>query len=180
MRRLSLTALIGASLASGCVVYDNDCPADWEDDGLTGDHDRPDWGDSGGADDDDPTASYSLDPNVAEPGDVFIGSLTSDLALNYESITEIEFATPDVAPCTFQARSDELLITVGVEEFAALGSVDMIIRFEDGSADYVESIFEIVEDASNGGSGGDGGGDDGGGDDGSGDGGTGGNGGICG
>lgn len=177
MRLFTLTALIGATLASGCVVYDNDCPSEWDEDGLSGDHDRPGYdndGDDTGDDIDAP--AYSLDPSTAAPGDVFIGSLTSDQAINFDAVVDIEFLSDDVVPCTFQARADEMLVTVGVEELAQLGPVDMVISFEDGSHDYVEGALTITADG--------GSGDGGSGDGGSGDGGNGGNGGndssICG
>jgi hypothetical protein len=177
MRRLSMSALIGVSLASGCVVYDNDCPSEYDDNEQGLDHDRPDYDDTDG--DEAPAPSYSLDPATAQPGDVFIASLTSDQAINYEAIVEIEFLTDDVTPCTFQARADELLVTVGVQDFAEIGPVDMLIVFEDGTTDYATRILTISLDDGSGDDGDDG--DDGGGG-GTGGGGTGGNddGGICG
>ncbi|MFT5681465.1 MAG: hypothetical protein ACI8RZ_002371 [Myxococcota bacterium] len=170
-RHLTLSALAAASLFSGCIVYDNECPYN-DGDHDYGDHDYD-------SDDDVIAAAYDLSPNTIAPGEVIISSLVSDMALDYDTIVEVEFTSSEVRVCTTTAREDELLITIGAVDTALEGYLDMVITFEDGTTEQVEDALLVTfgEDDSedpngddgsgDGGDGGsDGGGDNGGGDDG--------------
>lgn len=143
MKHLAITTLLGLSALSGCVIYDNDCPDKGTSDGQF-DHDRP--GSDNGDNDADRGPFYTLNPDIAAPGEIFIGTLISDEALNYDTIVDVEFSVDDVTVCTFQPRNDELLVTVGVAEDALGGSVDMFIHFEDGSMDTMPAILTIITD----------------------------------
>ena len=108
----TLTALFAASFIGGCVIYDNDCPSQ-DYGGLEGDdgHDRPDFNDdtgSNGGGDEEPAAAFFLDPDTAIPGDVFIASLTSDQAINFDAVVDVDFLSDDITLCTMQSRADEL------------------------------------------------------------------------
>jgi len=128
MRSTLLAPLFGLALGlGGCVVYDNDCPDDKH---LGG----------GGLEAEDP--AYWLTPDVASPGDTFIGSLESDQAVNFEAIADIQFYG-DVSICTSQARDEELILTIAVGVDSPPGPVDALIVMEDGSRVLVTEILVI-------------------------------------
>ena len=141
---MRMTPLIVASLLSGCVVYDNDCPRDGSDVGYDDDY-NTDYGE-----DEAPEPVYSLTPDTAAPGDVFIGSLISDQAVDFEAIVEVEFLSEDVQICTTQAREDELLLTIGVSEWAVGGEVDALITFDSGERTYVEALLVVTDGSGDG------------------------------
>jgi uncharacterized membrane protein YgcG len=158
MRHLTLSSVAALSLLGGCIVYDNECPYS-DGDHSYGDHDY----DNGG--DDVIQATYELTPGTISPGEVIISSLVSDMALDYETIVEVEFTSSQIRVCTTTARDDELLITIGATDSAAVGFVDLVITFEDGSSEVVQDALEVVSvgddpgnpnDGSGGGSGGSG------------------------
>ena len=169
MRHLTLSAVLTASLFSGCIVYDNNCPdRGYDHDGEYGyDHDY---------DNEAPVAVYDLEPNTIYPGEAIISSLVSDMALNYETITEVSFNDDLIEVCTSTAREEELLLTVAASEFVLPGFVDMVITFETGEVVLVEGALEVLAPSggndgtpgggNDGGTDGDGGGNDGGGTDG--------------
>ncbi len=166
MRHLTLSAIAAVSLFSGCIVYDNECP--YGDDHEYGDHEY----DHG---DDVVEAVYDLNPDTIAPGEVIISSLVSDMAVDYNTIVEIEFNSSDVRVCTTTARDDELLITIGATDTAIEGYLNMVITFEDGTSELVADALLVsfgddgTEDPNGGDGSGDDGGSDGGGDDGGGD-----------
>ncbi|MEL6342881.1 MAG: hypothetical protein AAFV53_07090 [Myxococcota bacterium] len=167
MHKLTMTALLGASLTSGCVIYDNDC--DYSDSGYWGiedGRDRPD-SDHDDNDDDAPAIQFALNPSDIYPGEVIIASLTADMDIDYSSIVEVEFLSDDIVLCTSQAREDELLMTIGAADNAAYGAVDLVIIFDDGDTAYMNDAITILDPGSDNG-GNDGGGNDGGGSDGGG------------
>ncbi len=128
MRSMFLAPLFGLALSlGGCVVYDNDCPDDMHMGG-------------GGAEAEDP--AYWLTPDIASPGDTFIGSLESDQAVNFEAIADIQFYG-DVSICTSQARDEELILTVAVGVDASPGPVDALIVMENGTRVLVTEILVI-------------------------------------
>ncbi len=162
MRHLTLSIIAAASLFSGCIVYDNECPYEegYEYGDHEYDHDR----------DDVIEAVYDLTPNTIAPGEVIISSLISDMALDYNTIVEVEFNSNDIRVCTTTARDDELLITIGATDVAMEGYLNMIITFEDGTSELISEALLVAfrDDGTEGPNDGDGGGSDGGGSDGGG------------
>ena len=150
------------SLFSGCIVYDNECP--YDEDHEYGDHEY-----DHDNRDDVVEAIYDLTPNTIAPGEVIISSLVSDMALDYETIVDVEFNSSDVRVCTTTARDDELLITIGATDVAIEGYLNMVITFEDGTTEQLTEalLVSFGDDGTEGPN--DGGGNDGGGNDGSGD-----------
>ncbi|MDG1482673.1 MAG: hypothetical protein P8R54_23985 [Myxococcota bacterium] len=168
MRHLTLSIIAATSLFSGCIVYDNECAYEEGYGDHEYDHDNRD---------DVVEAIYDLTPNTIAPGEVIISSLISDMALDYNTIVEVEFSSSDVRVCTTTARDDELLITIGATDAAMEGYLNMIITFEDGTSERIAEalLVSFGDDETEGPNGGndaggsDGGGSNGGGSNGSGD-----------
>ena len=155
MRILGPLFAIGLTL-QGCIIYDHDCPGcepERPDDGLD---DRPDPDDDTNCDgpcDDDtgdieepppPDYGFFLTPDTAEQGEVFIASLRADGldAVELTAVVDLRLYG-DVEILAEDLRSNELLLTVQVLDNAELGSVDLLVELDDGSAAFQEGVLEI-------------------------------------
>ncbi|MCK6502601.1 hypothetical protein L6R53_04270 [Myxococcota bacterium] len=163
-RPLPLLAFSLLPALGACVIHDNDCPGDdfWADD----DSGRPDPDDTGAPE--EPKARLWLDPDAGAPGEDLIAGLQSDQPFDWSTVAAVEFFGP-ITPCTMQARQDELLITLAVDDDAPAGPVDLLVELDDGTAIWVDDAFLVLDGSTNGG--GTDGSSDGGGTDGSSDGG---------
>ena len=148
MNKTALPVALFTALTSGCIVYDDKCP-------NTGFGDDDAWGDTGGLEVEAP--EFWLTPAEGAPGETLILSLQADQVVDFAAIEDLTF-TAGVTPCTTQARDDELLVTVYVEEGAEVGFVDLLV---DGGSDrwFVEDAFFVLgaDDGGDGGDGSDGG-----------------------
>ncbi len=135
LRLLTFTLLptLGA-----CVVYDDTC-GKLDEDGrpLPGGEDEP-----GG---DEPGEGFWLDPDVALPGEELIAGLHADQAFDWSQVVELHFYGP-VRPCVFEARADELLITLLVDADAEPGAVDLLLELDDGGAIWVDDALTVLAD----------------------------------
>jgi hypothetical protein len=155
MTRL-LVPLAALGLASACIIYDDDVVyrGGGGDDLVDGDTDATDPTPSE-TDDTDPadpvTASWlTLDPGGAVLGDVVIASLLSDKSVDtslYE-VSRVEFFGPGViSVLAEQARADdEYLLTLSVDAAGPVGSYDVLVQFQDGTAEFLTDAFEVVAD----------------------------------
>ena len=153
-RSFSLLAISLLPSLGACVLYDNDCR---DDDFWSDDSGRPGQDDTGV--DPEPKVQLWLDPDAAAPGADLITSLQADLVFDWTTVVSVEFYGP-ITPCTMQAREDELLITIAVDDDAMAGPVDLLVELDDGSAIWVDDAFLVLEPGTEDGT--DGGGTDGG------------------
>lgn len=136
-----------------CIVYDESCPDDrggrgqGEDDTSGDDHGGEDTAAPDPDEDSDGEAlGMSLDPSSGLPGEELISSLTATQAFDWARVEQLRFFGP-VRPCAFQARPDELLITLVVEEEAEAGPVDLLLELDDGGAVWLEDAFTVLSTA---------------------------------
>lgn len=140
-----------ALLLSGCIIYDHtgkcrECGWESTDSGTPGDSNDP--GDSSGEDSDvDPEeASFTLTPSEGLIGSVFITSLTAE-NFDLSTVAETSFYG-EVELLATQNRGDEILLTVSIPADAAVGSADLLLVMEDGSARMLEDILSLVTELS--------------------------------
>jgi len=88
-------------------------------------------------------APFRLEPTVAAPGELLIGSVVSDAGVDLSRVAEVRFLD-GAAACAAQARADELLVTIGVGEGTPAGSLDMVLLFEGGDTVLVEDVLTIT------------------------------------
>lgn len=150
MKKLGLLAFF----LSGCIVYDHggkchDCE-DWD----TGFGTDPQVGGNtddtaGNTDTSTDTAnegdsrSFSLSPSQGNPGDTLIASLTADNG-DTSSISNLHFYG-EVTVLASENRGDEVLLTLSIPADASSGTADLLLEFEDGSAQMLDDIFQIGE-----------------------------------
>jgi len=133
MRTISISLL--AILASSACVYDNNCP----------DRQRGELGElDTGSEDRLDSPEYYLSPDTAQAGATVIVAMQSDQAVDFEAIQELSFLE-DISICTSQARDDELLLTISVDQGVPPGAVDLIIEFEDGTHVFVEAGLTVLD-----------------------------------
>ena len=152
MRNLFLLTL-SLSALTGCIIYDNDGSGGcgWEDGTCPdpfGNGDPADQ-DSGG----DPTDTatdpaedaiiLSFNPGQAEQGEIFLGSITVGTGeLDLTLAKEIR-VYGGAELLVFGARTHEITATFEVRDNAELGPVDLVVEFEDGSAELMPAAFTI-------------------------------------
>ena len=138
---------LSVAFLNGCIIYEEDL--DGSGGGRPGD-DRPgDPGDVDTATPEAPQAHLWLDPAGAVPGDVAILSLYGDGQADLSTITNVEFfGGGSVGVIATDTRGhDEFLLTVDVPADAVVGSNDLLVEFEDGTAIYVDVAFQVVASA---------------------------------
>lgn len=91
-----------------------------------------------------PDPQFSLSPDTIDAGAVIITSLTSDQPVDFAAIEEVVFYSEFVQVCTYQARQDELLVSIGAAGNAADQAVDMVIVFEDGQTFYTGDALNVL------------------------------------
>ena len=104
------------------------------------------WADSGLSDVESRDAQLRFSPNVAAAGEVFITSMTtanSTEAFDYARVEELVFYG-EVTVCTMQARSDELLVSLGISSSASSREVDLVVVMDDGETLFVEAALTIL------------------------------------
>jgi len=139
---MTFRILFTAAALSGCAIYDNDCPEGVERGSLdTAASDVDDIDQPGQAD-----PEFWLEPGVVAAGDTTILSLRSDEALQFDAVLAVEFFG-DVTVCTSQAREDELLVTITVDDSVLPGALDLLIEFNDGERYFVDSALIVTESA---------------------------------
>lgn len=98
--------------------------------------------------------SFSLAPDVAQAGEVFITALVADADsadVDYSRIEDLVFYG-EVQVCTMQARGDELLVSIGVAGDAPSREIDLVVVMDDGETFFVEAALTILGgDSSSGG-----------------------------
>ncbi|MEL6346172.1 MAG: hypothetical protein AAFV53_23885 [Myxococcota bacterium] len=91
-----------------------------------------------------PIADFSVSPSTLAAGEVIIASLVADqVDFDYDAIDEIILYGDGVVVCATQARSDEMLVSVGAADDAPAQDVDMIVLLSDGDSFYAEGAFEV-------------------------------------
>ena len=142
--RLHLSLVALALTTQACIIYDRECPGCEADTGFEDrDHDWTDDEDSGDPPD-APSFSYSLTPNEAEAGNVFIGSLRveGEDAPGLDEISDLRFYG-DVAVLAQDEREDELLLTLSVAEDADTGPVDLLVELAGDEGMFVDAALMI-------------------------------------
>ena len=137
-------------LLGGCIIYDRTgkCPeCTWEDSGgESGDPSNPggDPNESGGDDSGGEVAdaSFLLSPSEGLIGSVFITSLTAE-NFDLSTVAESSFYG-DVELVATQNRGDEILYTINVPADASIGSADLLLVMEDGTARMLEDVLSLV------------------------------------
>ena len=125
---------------------DSDGSDDGNGDGGGGDGGGGDGGTDTGADtggdtaEPDPALLFTLSPDLVWAGETDILSLTANQTFDYASIADLEFLG-DVTICAFEAREDELLLTVSTDKLVAPGAVDLLIRMSDGENHLADDIL---------------------------------------
>ena len=90
---------------------------------------------------------FTLSPGSAPPDTTFIAALRAeDTELDWTLIESIS-AYGDIHICEMQPIYDELLLTIHVPADAQEGSVDLVIEFADGDADFLENGLVIDDGA---------------------------------
>jgi len=102
-------------------------------------------------DSEDPPAAdiqFSLTPDEAEQGDVFIGSLSmsGEDSPGYAAITDLDLYG-DVTLLAADVRSYEVLISVAVDADGE-GAADLLVEFDNGDAAWGTAVLEIWPDGS--------------------------------
>lgn len=90
----------------------------------------------------DPALLFTLSPDLVWAGETDILSLTANQSFDYAAIADLEFLG-DVTICAFEAREDELLLTVSTDKLVAPGAVDLLIRMSDGENHLADDILTI-------------------------------------
>jgi len=139
-RPLTLLALV-CSAATGCVVYEHE-------------HDRHDGYDEGytyedGEDSGDveatPELALGFFPDQAEQGESFLGYLTvAEGELDFEEVESVTFYG-DIEVLDFDARGDEIIVSVSVAPDAIVGGVDILIETKESQAIWAEGLFTVYE-----------------------------------
>lgn len=142
------------ALLGGCIIYDHDkcpnCDTDFDsgvDHGNPGNHQTGD--DTATQTDDTGTTTpaethFYLDPDYGSPSATIITSLTAD-NFDLNTIANVRFYG-DVNILAQSNRGTELLLTLQVPPNAALGTADLLLELNDGTARLIEKAFTIVED----------------------------------
>jgi hypothetical protein len=162
MRTLVLPLYMVASLATGCIVYEEELI--YEDD-VPGADGVPD------PNGEDPEAyTVWLEPAGGVPGETAIVSMMAEGDIDLTAVEDVAFFGDGAIEilATDGRTPNEFLLTLQIPDSAALGANDMVVEFADGSAVFVEIAFTVVargEDVPDGSPGGDGSGEDGAGDD---------------
>jgi hypothetical protein len=88
-------------------------------------------------------ARFVLEPAVAAPGELLIGSLVSTSGVDLSRVAEVRFLDGANA-CATRSRADEILVTVGVGEGTAAGALDLVLLFEGGETVLVEDALTVT------------------------------------
>ncbi len=137
--------LLSAVCLNGCIIYEEDLNGS-----SGGGPDRP--GEPAPVDTaapEVPQIHLWLDPAGAVPGEVAILSLYGDGQADLSTITDVEFfgAGAVGVVATDTRGHDEFLLTIDVPADATVGSNDLLVQFEDGTAVYVDLAFSVVASA---------------------------------
>ena len=132
-----------APLASGCIVVDGEKELPWDDSGLS---DGLELEMEEEVEEERPPVAFTLSPANAPPDSTFLAALRTDIELEWDQIVAIT-AYGDVAVCKMQPIYDELLLTIHVPRDAQEGTVDLVIEYSDGDADFLENALTIDIDA---------------------------------
>jgi uncharacterized membrane protein YgcG len=138
-------------LLNGCIIYDHtgkcrECT--WEDSGGESTDSSDPGGDSNGTGGDDSGGevaepSFVLSPAEGLIGSVFITSLTAE-NFDLSTVAESSFYG-DVELIADQNRGDEILYTLSVPADAPVGTADLLLVMEDGTAKMLEDVLSLVE-----------------------------------
>ena len=137
-------ALAGLAL-NGCIMIDQGEKPTWLDTAELADqeHEEP----VAQPEPEREPVHFSLSPDSAPPDTTFIAALRAeDRELNWTLIQSI-LAYGDIHICELQPIYDELLLTIHVPADAEEGSVDLVIEYADGDADFLENGLVIDEGA---------------------------------
>ncbi|MCB9745556.1 MAG: hypothetical protein H6740_23455 [Alphaproteobacteria bacterium] len=143
--------LLGAAFAftSGCVIYESES-CGWDDDGSCPFDDdlQPgdDWTDTDGdgiPDDDRDDLTLAFYPAAAEQGEVFLASITvADGEADLTEVSGLHLYGP-AEVLVWGARPGEITATLAVPEDAAIAEVDVVVEFEDGTAELLPAALSI-------------------------------------
>jgi hypothetical protein len=143
---LGLTSL----MMSGCLVLDQDGkPASWSDSGEWEDLEQELEELEESQPERDPV-DFILSPSTAPPDSTFIAALRSQSGELDWSLIESILSYGDIQICEMQPIYDELLLTIHVPADAREGSVDLVIEYADGDADFLENglVIDVGADIS--------------------------------
>lgn len=127
---------------NACIYYENngECEScqwdDWED--LDDDGDTNDPGD------DILALGLFMTPDEAELGDIVISSLKATEQVDLSTVTVVEFYGA-VNVHAFEARTDEVILSLGIDPDAELGPVGIVIEFEDGAIAEEDAVLTLIE-----------------------------------
>ncbi len=136
MRFNSLIVLPAIAMAfSGCIYYESDGSG----------YDCYDGDCAGGGDFEVNTeVDLSFAPDHVEVGDSFIGYLTDATGeTDMNSVADVQFYG-DVAASSWDARQDEIILSLTVDAEAVEGEVDIVVVFTDGSTAWLDAAFSIL------------------------------------
>lgn len=141
MRNFAMVAAM-AGLFGGCIIYDEEIVYDTAGGDVVTDP-------NGGGEDTAPAFELWVDPGGAVVGDTVIVSVKAEGEVDLTSVAEVQFlGTSGVSVIAAQSRSThEFLLTVTVPAGAALGDNDLLVKFADGTAAYVDAAFVVVSSA---------------------------------
>ena len=142
------------ALLSGCIIYDttDTCRGGKCDDGYwddTGNGNGGNGGNGGTTTDTDTgepvvEVAFSLDPGQAEAGTSLFATLNADQAFDFGTITSLRFYG-DVEIVVWEARADQILMTLTVPADAVVGSsADLLIEIANGDVQLLEGALTIV------------------------------------
>lgn len=143
--------LLGVTFAftSGCVIYESETCAWDEDAGCAFDDDfgpGDDWADEDGdgvPDEDRDDLTLSFYPAAAEQGEVFLASIiVADGEADLTTVSGLHIYGP-AEVLVWGARPGEITATLAVPEDAPTTEVDVVVEFEDGTAELLPAALSI-------------------------------------
>lgn len=134
---------------TGCVIYNSDGSDPWDEGGdWWSDGDEGDLVDTD-ADtalpDEDPSATFTLDPAVVEIGDTALVTITSSAGFDFSAVAVVNIDGP-VAVNDVLVRPEEVNVVLTVSAEAAAGSTAAVwVVLDDGTAWLLDATLTVVE-----------------------------------
>jgi hypothetical protein len=145
MIRISLlSTIVLLSQLAGCVIYEEEIV--YGEDTATDENINPEQENPEA----EPNFEIWLDPAGAVVGDSLILSVVAEGEINLEQVIDIEFfgdSEMDII-ATQNRDENEMIVALDLND-SALGSFDVLVEFQDGTAAYVEDAFTVVDDPAN-------------------------------
>ncbi len=146
MIRISLlSTVVLLSQLAGCVIYEEEIV--YGEDTAIDDNTRPDQENP----EPEPNFEIWLNPAGAVAGDSLILSVVGEGEINLDQVIDIEFfGGSEIDIVATQNRDEnEIIVALDVSADSPLGTFDVLVEFQDGTAAYVEDAFTVVDDPAN-------------------------------